>query len=62
VLVLAPASLDPAALGELPDGALVGNAGRGAVLDTADAAALRLAGEQLRRLAWGAPLLNMVER
>ena len=94
----------------LPDGALVVNAGRGAVLDTeallaevqrerlraaldvtdpeplpedhplwsapgvfisphvagdtarADAAALRLAGEQLRRLAWGAPLLNVVER
>ena len=97
-------------LGALPDGALVVNAGRGAVLDTdalleelrakrlraaldvvdpeplpsdhplwkapgafvsphvagdsqrADEAAVRMMGEQLRRLAWGAPLLNVVER
>jgi phosphoglycerate dehydrogenase-like enzyme len=97
------------ALALLPDGALVVNAGRGAVVDTgalvaelesgriraaldvvdpeplpehhplwslpgafvsphvagdsvgADAAALRMVGEQLRRLAWGAPLLNVVQ-
>jgi phosphoglycerate dehydrogenase-like enzyme len=102
--------VDAAALALLPDGALVVNAGRGAVLDTdallaelharrlraaldvvdpeplppghplwsapgafvsphlsgdsvgADDAALRQVGEQLRRLAWGAPLLNVVER
>jgi phosphoglycerate dehydrogenase-like enzyme len=28
----------------------------------ADEAAVRMMGEQLRRLAWGAPLLNVVER
>ena len=28
----------------------------------ADDAAVKLMGEQLRRLAWGAPLLNVVER
>ncbi|HEX8121715.1 MAG TPA: NAD(P)-dependent oxidoreductase [Solirubrobacteraceae bacterium] len=102
--------IDARALALLPDGALVVNAGRGAVLDTdalvaelkakrlraaldvvepeplpddhplwraknallsphvagdsarADEAAVRLMGEQLRRLAWNAPLLNVVER
>ena len=97
-----------AELALLPDGALVVNAGRGAVVhtdallaelqakrlraaldvvdpeplpadhplwkapgafisphvagdsDRADAAAVQLVGEQLRRLAWGAPLLNVV--
>jgi phosphoglycerate dehydrogenase-like enzyme len=116
LIVLAPLTdatrhlVDAQALALLPDGALVVNAGRGAVVDTgalvaeleagrlraaldvvepeplpaghplwsapgafvsphvagdsagADAAALRLAGEQLRRLAWGAPLMNVVER
>jgi phosphoglycerate dehydrogenase-like enzyme len=100
--------VDARALALLPDGALVVNAGRGAVVDTdallaelkakrlraaldvvepeplppdhplwkapgtfvsphvsgdsarADEAAIRLMGEQLRRLAWGAPLLNVV--
>ena len=100
--------VDARALGLLRDGALVVNAGRGAVLDTdallaelkakrlraaldvvdpeplpsdhplwkapgtfisphvsgdssrADEAAVRLMGEQLRRLAWGAPLRNVV--
>ncbi|HEX2085170.1 MAG TPA: NAD(P)-dependent oxidoreductase [Solirubrobacteraceae bacterium] len=102
--------VDAAVLAQLPDGALVVNAGRGAVVDTdalvaelkakrlraaldvvepeplpeghplwkargalisphvagdsprADAAAVRMMGEQLRRLAWGAPLRNVVER
>jgi phosphoglycerate dehydrogenase-like enzyme len=102
--------VDASALARLPDGALVVNVGRGAVIDTdalvaelrsrrlraaldvvepeplpaghplwtapgaflsahvsgdsprADDTALRLVGEQLRRLAWGAPLLNVVGR
>ncbi|HEV2812941.1 MAG TPA: NAD(P)-dependent oxidoreductase [Solirubrobacteraceae bacterium] len=102
--------VDARALSLLPDGALVVNAGRGAVVDTdallaelkakrlraaldvvepeplppdhplwkapgtfisphvsgdsvrADEAAVRLMGEQLRRLAWGAPLRNVVDR
>ena len=116
LIVLAPLTkstrglVDAAALKLLPDGALVLNAGRGAVIDTdalvaelkakrlraaldvvdpeplpsdhplwklrnalisphvsgdspsADAAAARLMGEQLRRMAWGAPLKNVVER
>ena len=100
--------VDARRLALLPDGALVVNVGRGAVVDTdalvaelederlraaldvvdpeplppghplwrapgafvsahvsgdsrrAEEAALRLMGEQLRRLAWGAPLLNVV--
>jgi phosphoglycerate dehydrogenase-like enzyme len=116
LIVLAPLTdatrclLDAPTLALLPDGALVVNAGRGAVLDTgalvaelkakrlraaldvvdpeplpddhplwkaknalmsphvagdserADDASVRLMGEQLRRLAWNAPLLNVVER
>ena len=116
LIVLAPLTratrglVDARALALLPDGALVVNAGRGAVIDTdalvaelkakrlraaldvvdpeplpashplweaegvllsphvsgdtkrADEAAIRMMGEQLRRLAWGAPLLNVVER
>ncbi|HEX2084570.1 MAG TPA: NAD(P)-dependent oxidoreductase [Solirubrobacteraceae bacterium] len=116
LIVLAPLTrstrglVDARALGLLPDGALVVNAGRGAVVDTdalvaelkagrlraaldvvepeplpdghplwkargalisphvsgdsprADDAAVRMMGEQLRRLAWGAPLMNVVER
>ena len=100
--------VDGKVLALLPDGALVVNAGRGAVVETdallaelqaqrlraaldvvepeplpedhplwsapgvfisphvagdsprADAAAVRLVGEQLRRLSWGAPLMNVV--
>ena len=116
LIVLAPLTsetrglVDARALALLPDGALVVNAGRGAVIDTdalvaelkakrlraaldvvepeplpddhplwkarnalisphvagdstrADQAAARLMGEQLRRLAWNAPLMNVVER
>lgn len=116
LVVLAPLTrstrglVDAAMLKLLPDGALVVNAGRGAVVDTdalvaelkakrlraaldvvepeplpddhplwklrnalvsphvsgdsarADEAAARLMGEQLRRMAWGAPLKNVVER
>jgi phosphoglycerate dehydrogenase-like enzyme len=116
LIVLAPLTrstrglVDAQALKLLPDGALVVNAGRGAVIDTdalvvevkakrlraaldvvdpeplpadhplwklrgalisphvsgdsarADEAAARMMGEQLRRLAWGAPLMNVVER
>jgi len=102
--------VDARVLKQLPDGALLVNAGRGAVVDTdalvaelkakrlraaldvvepeplpddhplwklrnalisphvsgdspaADEAAARLMGEQLRRLAWGAPLRNVVDR
>lgn len=116
LIVLAPLTrstrglVDGRTLALLPDGALVINAGRGAVIDTealvaevkgkrlraaldvvepeplpddhplwrlrgalvsphvsgdsvrAEEAAVRLAGEQLRRMAWGAPLMNVVER
>jgi phosphoglycerate dehydrogenase-like enzyme len=116
LIVLAPLTsstrglVDARALALLPDGALVVNAGRGAVVDTdalvaelkakrlraaldvvepeplpddhplwklrdalisphvsgesagADEAAARLMGEQLRRMAWGAPLRNVVDR
>jgi phosphoglycerate dehydrogenase-like enzyme len=116
LIVLAPLTpstrglVDARMLELLGDGALVVNAGRGAVIDTdalvaevrakrlraaldvvdpeplpeghplwklrgallsphvsgdsprAEDAAARLMGEQLRRLAWGAPLLNVVER
>ena len=116
LIVLAPLTrstrglVDARMLKLLPDGALVVNAGRGAVIDTdalvaevkakrlraaldvvepeplpddhplwklrgalvsphvsgdsqrAEEAAARLMGEQLRRMAWGAPLFNVVER